>query len=427
MTLQDLQNDAWLLLALLAGGGPALPARLNALSSQEWDDLVVEAHRHGVAPLLHHRLQLLQGRLTWPTSVRETLEALQRQTAVDNLQAYRQLLELLDALYSAGVPVVALKGIQIAQEVYGNVSLRPMTDLDLLIRHADLPQVESTLSALAYTPFTELAERQWYLDHHYHVDYIRRHANAKIVELHWRLVYPRAPFDIDLAGLWQRAHERVIAGVPVTFFAPEDLLLHLCLQMTYHHLFDYYPLRLLCDITECVRHYGEQFDWSAFVTRAFRWGAANNVYLTLFLAQKWLGASVPPQTLRQLEPPTFAPQFEHYARQRMRYWYLKDGGAPRSDGFTDVWTAEHFGERVRAFVNVMLPPTASIMHRYGLSSRVDLLWTYPRHWYGITSRHLGRAWRLAHGDQATAAWASGEVERALLEKWLKADRRLTAT
>ena len=424
MQIQDQPTHDWLLLELLAGQSAALTARLNGLTAEAWHDLAVEAHRQGVAPLLLRRLQVEGAGLTWPAAVRDMLTGLQRQTAVANMQAYRQLLELLGALRQRGVTAVALKGIQIAQIVYGNVALRPMTDLDLLIRRADLPPVEAALAALGYAPFTQLAERQWYLDHHYHLDYLRPEAGARLIELHWDLVYPGAPFRIDLDGLWARAQTHTIAGAPVRFLAPEDLVLHLCLQMTYQHLCDYFPLRLLVDIRACLRSYAPHFDWPAFTARAQGWGAARHVYFTLALAHNWLDAPVPAEALRALQPPDLDPRFEAYARQRMRrFGASRPADAPRSDGLATVWLAPDWGARLRALAGVMRPPAFGQPPEAAGGRRFGRFLAYPRRWRALAARHFSRGWRLARRDHATTDWATAEVERARLESWLQVNRR----
>ena len=47
-------------------------------------------------------------------------------------QTVPEFIRILDELRGAGIPALGLKGLAVAQQVYGNFTLRPTRDLDLL-------------------------------------------------------------------------------------------------------------------------------------------------------------------------------------------------------------------------------------------------------------------------------------------------------
>jgi hypothetical protein len=51
---------------------------------------------------------------------------------------YRQLKEILIEFNKNNIPVILLKGAHLAQFVYGNIALRLMSDIDLLVKKEDL-------------------------------------------------------------------------------------------------------------------------------------------------------------------------------------------------------------------------------------------------------------------------------------------------
>lgn len=69
-----------------------------------------------------------------------------------NLTLFQELRRILQALNNGRIKVMVLKGASLAETVYKNPVLRPMSDLDLLIREKNLGEVERKLLDLGYSP-----------------------------------------------------------------------------------------------------------------------------------------------------------------------------------------------------------------------------------------------------------------------------------
>ena len=50
-----------------------------------------------------------------------------------NLRLFGELRQILRAFNAAGLSVIPLKGACLAEMIYGNIALRPMVDVDLLL------------------------------------------------------------------------------------------------------------------------------------------------------------------------------------------------------------------------------------------------------------------------------------------------------
>src|SRR5205823_6618560 len=116
-------------LALVTDGSTALPQRLSA---RDWDDILYHSVRHGVAPLLYHRLASIPIAGGVPASVMQKLRDAALQDALRNMRLYHELSEVLRAFQRDGIAVIVLKGAYLAEVVYGNCALRPMADADLM-------------------------------------------------------------------------------------------------------------------------------------------------------------------------------------------------------------------------------------------------------------------------------------------------------
>jgi hypothetical protein len=283
------------LLALLSAREQPLPP----LDAQQWATLAHEALRHGVAPLVHARLQ--RSAATAPDSVRRSLQACHLRTGLENLRLLTRIAGVLQQWRSRGIDAVVLKGAYLAQWVYASPALRSMGDADLLVRRADLARARSLLLANGWR---EGATTRWTTPDGGGHQMPTFSQGGAMLELHWGIEDDDCPFAIDSDGLWQRAVPVSVGGAPARALAPEDLLLHLALHAAYGHGWLQFEsgLRPLVDISACLRHFGDRLDWNVLVERAFAWRVHPSVWLTLTLVRDLLHASVPTLALDRLAP-----------------------------------------------------------------------------------------------------------------------------
>ena len=289
----EINPDVERLIAVLADRAVAT----EALTEADWDRLIALARLHTVAPVLYLRLK--KRGITPPPAMAEQLRRIYLASAVRNTELFHELGHILRALQAAHIPVIPLKGACLAEAVYGNIALRSMGDVDLLVKSNDLAQALDVLRALGYVseyPFEIETERRIV----HHMPRISK-PGGLIVEMHWTIVHPRNVCfgDNDLDPIWSRAHPVKIAGVQVLMLSPTDLLLHQCLHPVQHR-FNSAGLRNYVDIALVIQRYGEAIDWEQFTARAKQWDIANGVRLALQLAEEWTGAAVPAGVLAAL-------------------------------------------------------------------------------------------------------------------------------
>lgn len=101
-------------------------------SKIDWAYLIQTATRHGVMSLLYQSLST-----TCPEAVPKTNLAQLRDyfhsSAFHNLFLTKELLKLLNLFESHSIPAIPYKGPVLAVSAYGNLSLRQISDLDILV------------------------------------------------------------------------------------------------------------------------------------------------------------------------------------------------------------------------------------------------------------------------------------------------------
>src|SRR3954454_2443030 len=127
-----------------------------------WEYILEVSIKHGVSPLLYRGLsQVLQSESSLlpaasgspvPRHVMEELQALYRNSLLRNQRLYGVIGELCKAFERAGVQAMGLKDVLLAIEVYPDMGLRPMGDIDILIHREDYSKVAACMAALGFTP-----------------------------------------------------------------------------------------------------------------------------------------------------------------------------------------------------------------------------------------------------------------------------------
>ena len=283
---------------LRSGGGAGTAAHARDLPPQTWDETLEIALRHGVAPLLHRALQSGGALAELPEHVRTQLELDRRATGLLNMRRYGEFRRIAQALRERNIPLIALKGLHLADIVYLDISLRPMSDLDILVRRSQVAQAVATLHGLDYGfdgAFSGVATA--ILDTRCDLELRHRQTHMPI-EVHWSLSKPPGRYAAVLEDIWRSAAAARLGDADTLVMSPVFSLLHVCVHLACNHVFDF-SLRALCDIAAIVQVHPE-LDWAVFVDQGGRHGWGRGVAAALRLACQHLGAAVPADVLAAL-------------------------------------------------------------------------------------------------------------------------------
>lgn len=275
---------------------------LASLDEYGWESLHRLAIEYRVVPLLHYRLssseQLAKKEISGKKN-RSQMAFYTRQVSKKNLWLMSELKSYLDALASKQIPVILLKGIWLAREVYPNIGMREMGDIDLLFHTDDLPLAADLLMKLGYKPEKPIDFEKEIRKIHHLTPFVKN--EFLIFELHWNITQPGKKFYIDPGHLWNNATESHFDGKPVSLLSIEDFLLHLCAHAVLHHHFSF-GLRAICDIAQMLHYCKDKIDWGLFARQAINNNWEKGVWLALDTAKHLVGANVPRSVLETLKP-----------------------------------------------------------------------------------------------------------------------------
>lgn len=279
--------------------------RIAELSQGEidWNYTVQTSIAHGIMPLLYRNLKPYCPRYV-PENTLSLLRDYFRLHAQRNLLITRELLRLIRLLEAESIDTLPYKGPVLAASIYGDISLRTFSDVDLLVRKRDILRAKELLFAQGYQPRQEMTESREAAHLHSpdQKDFalISKDGYVK-VELHWQIT-SLVLFPLDADSLWDRLNKISIGGRQVRNLAAEDLLLVLCIHGAKHF---FARLEWISDISELIFK-ERDLDWQRVEQQARRLGNRRALFTGLWLAHTLLGAEIPARMLTEIEEDDYA-------------------------------------------------------------------------------------------------------------------------
>jgi hypothetical protein len=400
-----------MLLQLLRAGSAE---NARALAPQAWEAVLALALRQGVAPLLHRRLHAEAALAAVPAPVAGRLGEERRATALENLRNYGEFRRVAHALGKARIPLIALKGLHLAELVYRDISLRPMSDLDILVPRGRVADCLALLRGMGYGHDEDLlAAATAMLDTKCNIG-LAQEKRGTWLEVHWALDEPRGGSTDPLPDVWRGALPARLGDAETQVLSPEFLLLHVCAHLACNHSFAF-SLRALCDIAEIVQTQ-PALDWAAVVAHGSRHHWTRGVAATLRLARDHLGVAVPAQVLEALGGDSLDPALLADAIAQLLAATELPEGLVTAPNLLALSGSKRPREKAALMWRRLFVPRAELALLYGVSQKSPRLPLY----YAVRLRDLARryavgAWALNVGDPALAEVAARHLR---LQRWI---------
>jgi hypothetical protein len=248
------------------------PEIVNRLAAEtvnpiDWEHLIFRAEFHGLGPLAYIHLKNIDGWM--PLNAQRALRALFLRHRDANAVRAQVLSEILALLANENLPVILLKGAALAFLVYPQPGLRPMRDIDVLVKPEDAERAQKMLLKTGFVPLGQ--QGRLISTSHQHLPALAREINGITicVEVHSDL-FPTTRYyhPLQFDDLKERAVEFQAGNVSARTLGYEDMLWHI-----YRHALGppllASPLRFIhiADMVGLVEAKFEQIDWKQLKLR----------------------------------------------------------------------------------------------------------------------------------------------------------------
>lgn len=254
-----------------------------------WHNFLQEAMSHGMVPLLYTHLKKTCPDLI-AADVMSQLRGMYVRIAQKNLAFAAVLLKVLNMFKAHDILAVPFKGPLLAQQVYGDITLRQFNDLDILIKKHDAVRARKLLVDYGYEAEIELRGRNEskYLEYENSFSFISRNGGPSI-DLHWEMTgrYLLSPISIEYFEKTLQPTDLLDQKV---LSIPDDIMLvYLCTHGTSHC---WERLEWVCCFTEMLRRKDEAGLFK-IIAMAEKLGCKRMLYLGFFLGYDLLGVKLP--------------------------------------------------------------------------------------------------------------------------------------
>ena len=232
------QEEQFILTCLRSEFSGSSEADFSALDlqSMNWDTVYKKSTEWNIAELLYRIIKKHPSFLKTakiPKLFLETMRLKYFMTCVANDSMFKSLSEVLEVFHKADIKVILLKGSHLAQFVYQDAGVRPMCDIDILVRKEEMGDINKMLNTLGYK-----AEPlyKWCLHNSYCVNYY--HINKVRLQIHWELFSPdrfSQPIQpLPNKILWENAIPIDQENIRAHILSNETNVVYMCLHAAKH-------------------------------------------------------------------------------------------------------------------------------------------------------------------------------------------------
>jgi len=222
-------GSEWTILELLARGIVDDPEQQMArdlllTDSLKWGELLEQALRHKMLPMLAHHIISNDLRFDVPTSIYLHLEAALEWNRFQIELYRREAVRVTQALASRGIPFVVTKGMTFESTLYGGLGTRFMNDIDFMIAPRDREAVLNVMQQIGFRPFFEYAKdaRREEISNRLNQDHLPKLARTveepgiRMIQIDVAnsLTWTKSPFDIPVEGALEARVEQPVPGMP---------------------------------------------------------------------------------------------------------------------------------------------------------------------------------------------------------------------
>ncbi len=258
-------------------------------TSPQWPLVLERAYSHQVYPLLYRNLRDL-GFPGVPDQIHAELKRAYTANGMRNQLFAEELARLLRLLGEAGIPVIPLKGVTLAESLYGDLGARVCADIDILVPANDAVRARRIILMNGYSSqFTE----QFFARHQLHTTseallVSETDVLTCLVELHWTLLHSSSKDQEATTNLWSESQPREFFGAKLRDLTPEWQFLYLSFHAAYHR---WNSLKWLADIHDlCL---STNIDWAQVKDKAERFELDTFAGPTLAVCSSLFGTPIP--------------------------------------------------------------------------------------------------------------------------------------
>ena len=382
---------------------------IPALNQQNWNELFEFAEKQDVACYIYYALKQKKSENFIPEEWKHKIRLQLMNFSANNLKHFNELEEIALAFENAGKPFIFLKGSHLAFHVYPAPSLRPMGDIDIVVREDNISKVMDVLNAKGYSSeyFTiESAKKcHWHFPPYYK-------NGKKRIELHWTLIKPEvhdAKTGKIMNWLFNETEEKKFGKGTALVFKPDALLFQLMLHFGLNDNLRL-SLKKLLDISVLIQKYQQELNWEAISAKILETNFVRRFALIAWLAKNTVGAKIPDHFFQTLnaEP---SEEIKEIALNRIIHFSEVD-----ITNYQLAMLHANLVQKLFIMLKTVIISPERMRYQYDLKTNFEAILYYPKRIFDVTRNHLSDVLTILNPEKESMVKTKEELN---LRAWLE--------
>jgi len=254
-----------------------------------WDILLKFANEHCLIPIVLGELRKFDS-VHIPKEFLDEINKRFRESAIYNFILESELLKVIDEFNKNGLKTIPFKGVIISELLYGDLLIRPFSDLDLFIGKEDFLKANKLLLNLNYLPQFDINSISInnYFENIYFSNYIHKDSNIAI-DLQWSIERTNYSFSLTLDKLINQPESIVLNGKNMKTFSYDDLLILLSIHGSKHN---WSTLIWIIDIAKLLTS-SYSYDWNRILDKCIELKCKRMLLVGILLSKSLFDINVP--------------------------------------------------------------------------------------------------------------------------------------
>ena len=355
---------------------------LNRLAENvtDWDETVNRVINRAAGPLLYSKLPLLEASLQIPEDAKEKLRQSYFVTMSRSMMLYDAFSKVTKILHETEIKTVALKGIHLAEWLYGDIGLRQMSDIDLLVRKEDASKTLTVLEKNGYISYhnevSDMISEQSGIVH-----FQPMQKGGVSVEVHINLHRKRKKYQLNPDDFIERAQPLTLNKSNTDVLEIHDLIIFLCVHLDKHFVKGDMQFTGFYDLVNLIDTRPNEINWDILLKRTITLNAETIVFKYLILVSKFFRVSLPDEICNKYR---YSVKEKDENLFRM---YLNGYIAPNYEfaaHLKNLKQIQDFVSKMKYLSGVIFPDKQFMISAYNIKNHRFFWLYYPyRYWIGL--------------------------------------------
>ncbi len=258
----------------------------------DWEELYNEAFSHQVHTIIFPLVEKIFKLYKLDNDIVTKWKKTTTITGMVLLQNYYRMGEVLKVFNDSGIQVIALKGV-VLNEFYPQPEFRIMSDIDILVHEYNIKESVKIIEKLGYIPEKDKNTKHIKFSHQ---DFINIELHRSLIE--YDCIKNKQNFE---EIVWINPRQIEINNFPVLALSWELQVLHVCIHMAFHTIYEGFGLRQLCDLVLLVESKKTEIDWNIVIEKSKEYGIETFVYALFEVCNRLFQMEIPVELSNKLK------------------------------------------------------------------------------------------------------------------------------